>query len=197
MQRADLEASLAHIRAAERSLRTAMGEGDDKDSIELPHDLPAAYCRLLKDYRALCAQYENERKAWLEFKDWWRARIRERRAKKRLKPELKDKDVMSSPSSRRKTRPPRKTDASPEHGASKENATIPSPRRSRERILEHRSQIRALLHENPSLFKGIGRYAHSAPRSNTNAPATDPSKSNRRVMHASDCACCRDVGVWS
>lgn len=197
MQRADLEASLAHIRAAEQSLRAALGEGENEENMELPHDLPAAYTKLLKDYRALCAQYENERKVWLEFKDWWRSRIRERRAKKQHEVEYKDKDVMSSPSSRRKPRSPHKKRASPEHGAPKESVTIPSPHRSRERILEHRSQVRALLQENPSLFKGIGRYAHSAPRINTNEGPSDSPKANRRTMHASDCACCRDVGVRS
>ncbi|KAI3627756.1 hypothetical protein CBS14141_001757 [Malassezia furfur] len=145
MQRADLEASLAHIRAAEQSLRAALGEGENEENMELPHDLPAAYTKLLKDYRALCAQYENERKVWLEFKDWWRSRIRERRAKKQHEVEYKDKDVMSSPSSRRKPRSPHKKRASPEHGAPKESVTIPSPHRSRERILEHRSQYYALV----------------------------------------------------
>lgn len=188
MQRAELEATLAHVRAAERSLRVALGETGEEYE-ELPKDLPSAYMKLLWEHRALCAQYEKERKTWLEFKEWWRSRIQARRSMKK-NDNLKETNP-STPTQSIK-RSPNKNGSDFERTPTKRSSPIPTPRRSRQRILEHRKHVQSLLQDNPSLFKGIGRYAKTAQVTPRLAVSSSP-KQARRQMHTSDCACCRDV----
>ena len=185
MPRARLQAAWAHARRAEQELAALVEEEEAYNG--LPDDLPGAYIQLRREHEALRAKYEEEREAWLAFKAWWRSRVRERRAIKRAQPEPDEVPEAqgSTPSTPRK----RRTEIT-----SPVRSPIPTPRRSRERVLQHRTHVRQLLQENPALFKGNGRYADAAPRA-PRAPASAPARS-RRQMHAADCACCRDVRLW-
>ncbi|WFD42402.1 Origin recognition complex, subunit 1 [Malassezia psittaci] len=189
MQREELEASLAHVRAAERSLRSALGEEEETNE-ELPKDLPAAYTRLLSEHRRVCAQYDKERKIWLNFKNWWRSQVRERRSKKRkvpsdipdIPPRFSPRNLSSTPKAQREVQQTPLND----------NPSQLTPRRSRDRILQHRMQVRAMLQENPNLFKGSGRCAQTDIQEKLQDKPMKIHKSNSDRTHAAQCPCCED-----
>ncbi|WFC98319.1 Origin recognition complex, subunit 1 [Malassezia yamatoensis] len=189
MQREELEASLAHVRAAERSLRVALGEEEESNE-ELPRDLPAAYTKLLIEYRRVCAQYDKERKIWLNFKNWWSSQVRERRRKKRKAPS--DIPVIPPQFSPRALSSEPKVQCEAQQTPPNVNSSQLTPRRSRDRILQHRMQVRAMLQENPNLFKRSGRYAQTDMHVKSEDKSMKRPKRDSNETHAAQCLCCED-----
>ncbi|PKI85261.1 hypothetical protein MVES_001339 [Malassezia vespertilionis] len=183
----ELAAALAHVRAAEAALAAVLArearEAQNARSVaaeraanvsrntdaDLPADLPAAYRTLRRDYDALHARHMECMQKWREFKGWWRTEIRKRREQKCAR-------VLSA--AHATTDPPTST----------EYTKMRTPLQDRTQVLEHRRHVRALLDEDPSMFKGTGRYASTKRAA---APVSAPPRT-RRTMHAADCACCRE-----
>lgn len=160
----DVSIALHHLAAAQEALQRVRAREVGPETTLLD-----AYRRLQHDYHELRAQYEKDQQAWRQFKRWWKRRLTEKRERKAK--QARTSSPLTSPSKR----------------------VLVSPRKSRERILEHRRQVRSMMQEHPSMFKGLGRYATDS----TDRPAKTRHHDTPATTHAPDCACCHAVGTPS
>jgi len=163
--------ALHHIELAHEALeRCVVGTSPVRAEAPPPADLLAAYLCLKREHEALRVQYEADMRRWLAFKQWWKERLREKRRRRSARPT-----------------------ACPAGPASAQL----SPRKAREQILQHRKQVREMMQENPTLFKGLGRYSGPSKQATHRSEPDTPSAATipPTKQHTSDCECCRDVSV--